>query len=53
MKKQKINVVVNIPDKEYVSELMADAMASLIIKRISKYDVEVQVAIIKELVSEI
>lgn len=52
MKKQKIDVIVNIPDEEYASNLMADAIASLIIDRISKYDVKVQESILKELTKE-
>ncbi|QEK11656.1 hypothetical protein FQB35_04375 [Crassaminicella thermophila] len=43
MAKQKIKVVVNIPDKEYASELKAKAMADIIAARISKLPYEQQI----------
>lgn len=47
--KEKINVIVNIPNEEYASKLMADAIANLMIGRISKYDLDVQKSMLKEL----
>ena len=51
--KKSINVIVNMPNEEYASKLMADVIADLIIDKISKYDVEVQKSMLKELQREI
>ncbi|WP_026895118.1 hypothetical protein [Clostridiisalibacter paucivorans] len=51
--KQKINVILDIPDEEYASKLLSEAVVEIIAKRIEKYPVEQQISIYDKLIEEI
>lgn len=53
MAKQKINVILEIPDPEYASKLLSEAIVDIIAKRIEKYPPEQQIAIYDELIDEV
>ena len=53
MAKQKINVIIDMPDPEYTQQLMAEALVDIVANRIEDYPPEQQIKIYDELIDSI
>jgi len=53
MARQKINVIIDMPDPEYTQELLAEGLVDIVANRIADYPPEQQIKIYDELINSI
>lgn len=53
MARQKINVIVHMPDPEYTQQLLAEGLVDIVANRIADYPPEQQIYIYDELLNEL